>query len=263
MKTMNFILPQIITKAGNIAKSHFKSKEFGVSLKEDQSYLTDADLAVQNFIIGKLQKFYPNIPIIAEEDKLDGTILSESQFTWIIDPIDGTSSFVGDTANWVTAIGLLEYGIPCAGWVYSPMTEQLYSAPLGDNRSYVNDEILSVLDEDRELQKSDSITITTRTLHYYNLHHVGRTYSHGSNLLHFCLTSSGNCIACLSANNKVWDICPAFEISKRAGCCIKYIDGSSIDFLEILSREDKTMKKDVLVCKQQMWDRVKQVFLPL
>lgn len=259
---INIIIPQLIREAGELSKKYFSNCDsIKISQKNDKSILSDADIAVQTLLEERLDVLYPEIPIIAEECKRDSVILSNARFTWIIDPIDGSYPFVNSMGNWVIAIGLLEYGKPCAGWVYAPMTDKLYSAPYKDDFSYVNNKIM-VNPNRCCLEKTDTISFNTRALQYYDLDFDCRVLSTGSNLLHMSLTATGTCIACLSANNKAWDICPAFEIARRAGCIGKYIDGSEIDFKDILSKKDKTMEKDVLICPESMWLELSLGFKP-
>jgi 3'(2'), 5'-bisphosphate nucleotidase len=122
-------LARITRDAGALILEHY-AQPITVNRKEDDSPVTGADLAANALIVEALSTLTPDIPIIAEEG---GTHPSDqpidaSRF-WLVDPLDGTKSFIQRTGEFTVNIGLIENGIPVLGAIYVPVQDVLY---LGD-----------------------------------------------------------------------------------------------------------------------------------
>ncbi len=97
--------------------------------KEDGSMVTEADKLLNGFITEKLKALTPDIPVVSEEAPASEnlTAMRQGQGTyWCVDPIDGTSNFVGGKPGWGVLIGLVEHGAPTQGVAFYPELEQLY-----------------------------------------------------------------------------------------------------------------------------------------
>ena len=106
--------------AGQLAMSIYK-REFDVSYKEDKSPVTEADLAVDKVIVGALEKTYPNIPVVSEERSLDHMNEDNVSRFFLVDPIDGTKSFIIGRPTFGTLIALCENGVPILGIIDQPI----------------------------------------------------------------------------------------------------------------------------------------------
>ena len=102
--------------------------------------VTDTDRAVEQLIVSELEKRFPGYGIYGEEFGHSNT---NSEYCWLIDPIDGTASFIHGLPNWAISIGLHKNGVPVLGVVYSPVMNKLYYAETGKG-SWCNGEKLSV-----------------------------------------------------------------------------------------------------------------------
>ena len=108
------------------------NKDFTVEYKDDNSPLTQADLVANKIICESLQKLYPNIPIISEENKqVNYDIRKNWEYYWCIDPIDGTKEFVKKNGEFTVNIALIHNDTPVLGVVYAPVLDQLYYAKDG------------------------------------------------------------------------------------------------------------------------------------
>jgi len=96
--------------------------------------VTDTDRKVEEFIIAELEKRFPEFGVYGEESGQDH---AEREYCFVIDPIDGTTSFVRGLPNWCVSIGVARRGRSVAGVVYQPTTGELYHAEEG-NGSYLN-----------------------------------------------------------------------------------------------------------------------------
>lgn len=90
--------------------------------------VTDTDRKVERFITERIAAFCPEAGVYGEET---GKNHAEREFCFIIDPIDGTASFVHHLPNWCVSIGLYRNGKPFAGVVYQPTAGSLYYAESG------------------------------------------------------------------------------------------------------------------------------------
>ena len=97
--------------------------------------VTKADKAFEKFIRNKIKKKFPNHEIIGEEF---GRNKTKSNFTWIIDPIDGTRSFVIGNPTWSNLVGLNYKGKPIVGLANFPKLNKYYFNT-SKNSSYVVD----------------------------------------------------------------------------------------------------------------------------
>ncbi|MEL0056281.1 MAG: inositol monophosphatase family protein, partial [Methylophilaceae bacterium] len=79
-----------IAKQAGEAIMQIYQKDVSVEYKEDQSPLTEADLASHHLICDELNKFYPDIPILSEESADSFTLADENACYWCVDPLDGT-----------------------------------------------------------------------------------------------------------------------------------------------------------------------------
>ena len=108
-------------------------KDFSVEYKDDKSPLTEADLKANEIICSSLEKLYPNIPIMSEENKqTDYTTRKNWEYYWCIDPIDGTKEFVKKNGEFTINIALIYKNEPVLGIVYAPVLDDMYVAKKGE-----------------------------------------------------------------------------------------------------------------------------------
>ncbi|MBN1873540.1 MAG: hypothetical protein JXA33_04860, partial [Anaerolineae bacterium] len=122
-------MKDLIRSAGTLAMEHFLKVK--PAWKANQTYVTDADLAVQEYLKKRLDAHFPDDGIIAEEYDLQKPPTVGERY-WVIDPIDGTSAFAAGLPVWGIAIGLVEGGDPIGGFFLLPTTGDLfYTTPDG------------------------------------------------------------------------------------------------------------------------------------
>jgi len=128
----------IAKDAGDAIMEIYK-KDFEIEYKDDKSPLTEADIKSNEIICAALAKFYPNIPILSEENK--AAPYSERKdwdYFWLIDPIDGTKEFIKRTGEFTVNIALIYKDKPVLGVVYAPVLEDMYASKK-DMGAYKND----------------------------------------------------------------------------------------------------------------------------
>ena len=112
--------------AGAIAMRYYRGG-FDVMIKPDQTPVTQADQEAERAIVEILGETFPDVGFLGEEFGAKGP----QERRWIIDPIDGTRNFVRRIPIWAVLIGLEEAGEVTAGAIYSPASDDMYSAYRG------------------------------------------------------------------------------------------------------------------------------------
>jgi histidinol-phosphatase len=126
-------------KAGELARSYYETT-FEVEQKADKSPVTVADREAEKLIRAMVSAAFPNDGFLGEEY---GNQLGTSGFRWIIDPIDGTKSFVRHIPLWATLVGLEYKGEQIGGVAYIPVFGMMYRALRGDG-AFVNERRIRV-----------------------------------------------------------------------------------------------------------------------
>jgi histidinol-phosphatase len=126
-------------KAGRLALGYF-DKDILVEWKADESPVTKADREAESFLRESLGKAFPHDGFLGEEH---GEQLGSSGFRWVIDPIDGTRSFVRGVPIWGTLVGLEYKNEQILGVVEVPALGLTYRALRGDG-AYRGDRRLRV-----------------------------------------------------------------------------------------------------------------------
>ncbi|GAA3409383.1 inositol monophosphatase family protein [Paenibacillus hodogayensis] len=125
------------------------NKPYGIQQKVNRSDLvTEADVSSEKLLRGRIGRDYPDHWILSEES--DGAndpfgVCEEppAGYGWIIDPIDGTINFIHGTSHFAISIGIVKDGVPVAGVVYNPLTDEMFTARLNGG-AYVNGERIQV-----------------------------------------------------------------------------------------------------------------------
>ena len=113
---------RLAKESGELILPYFANPQLIVETKSDHSLVTVADRDAEELMRSLISKEYPDHGIIGEEF---GSENSDARFVWILDPIDGTRSFVAGCPLFGTLICLLEYGQPVIGAIHNPVTRQL------------------------------------------------------------------------------------------------------------------------------------------
>src|SRR5262245_37890400 len=131
-------------KAGDHARTYYEST-FDVEHKPDSSPVTVADKSAEQLIREAVTKAFPHDGFLGEEF---GDQPGTSGYRWIIDPIDGTKSFIRHIPIWATLVGLEYKGEQIGGVAYIPVFGQVYRALRGDG-AFMNDRRIRVSDTAR------------------------------------------------------------------------------------------------------------------
>ena len=200
-------------------------------MKKDNSIITDADIVVERYLIGKIKEKYPTDSFITEEFKGDKPTTNR---TWIIDPIDGVSHFINSTGAWGIQLAFYDKNYTKFGIIYLPEKDELYYA--AENQGvYLNNKklekpvILPIHDAVIEFGGSiaNGYEIKEKCLERFLKDDIDRV----SNILYIksCCTAYTNLLtnktsALITAATSPWDVMPGELMCRELGIEITYLD---------------------------------------
>ena len=205
-------------QSGKLIEQHFLSSSLNVELKADRSVVTQADRDAETLIRDAIRRVYPSHGIIGEEF---GSENEDGEFVWVIDPIDGTISFVGGAPLFGTLIGLLHKGEPILGCIHQPVVKLLC---LGDGKSTRLNGKLSRVRNTENL--SEAVMLVTdrsnvgkfqRLGPYAGLEEDVKLVRTWGDCYGYLLVAGGRADIMLDPIMNPWDILPLIPVIRGAG----------------------------------------------
>ncbi|MFP4266502.1 MAG: inositol monophosphatase family protein [Spirochaetaceae bacterium] len=230
--------------------------------KNDGSVLTEADLEINKTLTDSIKSSFPEANIIAEEQETPFSAGEEWTFT--IDPIDGTDSYSQGMPGWCVAVGIHDRELqPVGGIVSAPRWGSdpehglfLYHLPEGENG------ITGIDIEPGSLYPHASSLVVGSKVHrrYDYGSYPGKIRSVGSSILHALspLIHPDTAAAFLSPAF-IWDISPAHGIVRSRGIEVIYPDGEELTYRTMVHR--KRSDHYILIAQAGKADRILQHFL--
>lgn len=237
MRNLKDILEKTKKNVKKSSKLMF-DKEINISEKSNCSNLvTDKDEAVQKFLFKNLSKLIPESNFLAEET--DGKIDNESEYTWIIDPIDGTTNFIRNMKYSAISVALKYKTDIVLGVVYAPFTKEMFWA-IKDGGAYLNGKQIktsnrllkeSIFSTSLCVYKKEFAQASNKVLMeiYPQISDIRRL---GSCALELCYLACGRIDLYFEMNVCPWDCAAAYVVVKEAGGLISALQRNDIDFLD-------------------------------
>ncbi len=231
---MKQVLIEALMAAGKIQRKHYQS-DHQISIKENfTSIVTEADKESEKEIIRVIEKHYPGHNILSEESGYTG---KNSEFTWIIDPVDGTSNYAAGIPWFGPLIALIENNRPILAGAYLPVSGDMFLAEAGKGATR-NGHSLEIKDRDLKDALSGFSTNYSEDEDYQRLalgiYHFlvqntrnVRTTNALVDLMNVATGSYGGCVIMF---NGLWDIVAPYLIIREAGGIMKNLDSLEIDF---------------------------------
>ncbi len=210
-----------------IKKYFFESLK--VELKEDATPVTIADKKAEEIIRSLIEKHFPQHGIIGEEF---GRKEGSSEYTWVLDPIDGTKSFINKMITFGTQIGLLKNGKPVLGIINQPVLEMLL---IGDNLTCeINGRRTGVRDC-KTVENALLLTTDHLNIHKYKngekfekLIRRVRLYRTWGNAYGYLLLATGYADVMIDPIMSEWDLLPIVPIVLGAGGKVSSYEGGDV-----------------------------------
>ncbi len=161
--TLNIAVKAARRAGGIINRASRDVEQIKVSAKRDKDFVTEVDKAAEEAIIGVLHEAYPDHAILAEESGASG----DSDYVWIIDPLDGTTNFIHGVPQYAVSIAQSHKGVLQHAVVYDPARNELFTASKGAG-AYLNERRIRV---SRRVKLNEVLVGTGFPFRYFE--HVG------------------------------------------------------------------------------------------
>ncbi len=133
------VLIDAVRQASEILLKFYRNPDLVIINKEDHSPVTEADFASNKCITEMLAREYPAIPLISEEGvNEEYSIRKNREYTWILDPLDGTREFIAGNDEFAVNLALLHYSAPVFGIISVPAKNIIYYAQSGEGSWKIN-----------------------------------------------------------------------------------------------------------------------------
>ena len=205
--------------------------------KERQDFVSEVDEQAEAEIVRELKRAHPDYAVLAEESGARG----KSRFTWVIDPIDGTSNYLRGFPHYCISIALVEGDVVQHGVIFDPLRNELFTASRGGG-AMVNDRRMRVTPRDtlegavlatgfppRERARAPSQLDCIREL-LVQAEDIRRT---GSAALDLAYVAAGRVDGYFEAGVKPWDIAAGLLMVREAGGTVCDYRGRNDGLLEM------------------------------
>ncbi|MEE9333063.1 MAG: inositol monophosphatase family protein [Granulosicoccaceae bacterium] len=212
---------EIVQHASVTAHNYFRDiDKLVIEQKGKQDLVSDADKGVELQIRAALQENFPGDGIIGEEH---GRIASESGYTWVIDPIDGTTSFVSGMPGWCVVLACVKSDETVLGIIIDPIAQETYIGIKSEGAT-INGRTLQVSKSQSFADGSTAVGYSMRagidpTLQALKaiMDAGGVFYRCGSGALMLCYVAAGRLVGYCEPHMNAWDCIAALLIISEAG----------------------------------------------
>ena len=195
-----------------------------VSIKGPSDFVSNADTKAEKIIIEELIKTKKNYSIISEED--GSKINKDSENTWIIDPIDGTTNFLHGVPHFAISIALKSGNEIVSGLIYDPIKDEMFYAEKNNGAFFNNKRIRVSKKKQHENclfatggKENSNIELTTR--------------KSGSAALDMAYVAAGRYDGYFQNKLNLWDVAAGIIIVKEAGGIVNAVDLSKNNNINI------------------------------
>jgi histidinol phosphatase-like enzyme (inositol monophosphatase family) len=216
LRTLLDVAIDVARRAGKHTLQYF-NRGVAVEIKSDQSPVTQADKEAEIIARDAILERFPTHSVLGEEH---GTVEGDPDYQWVIDPIDGTKSFIHGVPLYTTLIGLQIKNKPAVGVIYAPALDEIVHAAdgLGAMWNGVRCEVSKTDRLDRALiTTSDILMATGRSDAFPDLARrckYSRTWGDGYG---YMLVATGRADIMADPKMSPWDVCALIPVIKAAG----------------------------------------------
>ena len=210
--------------------------------KSDGTVVTDRDRAAHRLLCARLQQTFPTAGILSEE----GTAIhqQDAEAWWVIDPIDGTASFVRGYPCWGVGIGLLVADTTPAGYLHFPQTGETLLSTAGtltyNGRPWLPPTKLPSQERGAEASSLDQADDVRHVLVGSTLHEMLdltalrgiKLRNFGANLYHLAALALGRAEAMICQPVHLWDLVAGLAFTRPRGMIERYSDGRPLRITE-------------------------------
>lgn len=221
----------IIKEAGELLCSYF-SKTVTRNYKPDGSFATQADIESEQLLIERLKPLVPGAGFFAEESG----VVKGNEYSWVIDPLDGTTNFAQGLPYFCTSIALTKNDEPIAGFIFQPVLKEFFYATKGGG-AFLNGEPLQV-SQRTKLQESLVMFALPYEDHSnylssvcYLEKHAYTTRTMGAAALDQAYCAAGRSDVVLFCDLSWWDVAAGMLLIQEAQGVVSEFDGKPVGLL--------------------------------
>jgi myo-inositol-1(or 4)-monophosphatase len=209
--------------------------------KQRMDYASEVDGLAEAEIVKELRRANPDYAVLGEEGGAQKGNRGVSRYTWVIDPLDGTSNYLHGIPHWCVSIALLENGEPLHGVVFDPLRNELFTASRGSGAA-LNERRIRIGERKelagamlitgfppRERSRAPAQLDCLRDL-LVEAEDVRRT---GSAALDLAWVACGRADAYFEAGVQPWDIAAGVLLVREAGGRVCDFRGSNLTKLDV------------------------------
>jgi myo-inositol-1(or 4)-monophosphatase len=225
-------------------------------LKFDEDLITTADNAAWELMSGKIKGSLDGHGFLRELDWKEIEAGNCPRFLWIVDPLDGAASFQAGMPVWGISAALFEKFWPVLGFLYLPVTGELYSA-YATRQALLNDKTIRVR-EDAAVDNESLVLVYSRFHKDFTSNFPGKIRNLGSSAGHLAYVARGVADACIMKNVNVRDLAAGSIILEAAGGEIRLLDGSLFHVGEYL--DGRTVEDPLIAAPKGMHASIVKYF---
>jgi inositol-phosphate phosphatase/L-galactose 1-phosphate phosphatase/histidinol-phosphatase len=219
--------------------------------KADQSPVTEADRAVEQLLRERIEQNFPNHGIVGEEF---GNLHETAEYKWVIDPIDGTKSFIAGYPIFTTLIAILHNDIPILGIIDQPILRERWLGMLGKG-TFFNGAELRNLKNEKPLAKANIATTSTpyfsaiEAEFFKNLSARCNSTILGGDAYAYAMLASSRIDAVIDCGMKPYDFCALAPIVAGVGGVISDFAGNPVTLHsngKIIASANAGLHKEIL-----------------
>jgi len=229
----------VVRQAGDLLRQNL-GRIRRVSFKGRINLVTDMDRRSERLIVRTIRRSFPADLILAEESLSDSPLGEGEEFTWVIDPLDGTTNYAHGYPVFCVSVAVLQGTKTVCGLVYDPILDELFTA-IGNGPAKLNGRPIRVTAESR-LSRSLLATgfpYDVREDPDNNLNHFGRFLMTaqairraGSAALDLCYVAAGIFDGFWELKLSPWDVAAGAFIVTRAGGRVTDFSGAAHDIFK-------------------------------
>lgn len=213
---------ELAAEAGALAVGYFRHTQ--ARRKNDGTLVTEADERANRLIVERIQAAWPGHAVLSEEETT--TYDPAINYTWVIDPLDGTTNFARGLPIWGVSVALLNDGVPVVAALDFPLLHERYWATAGGG-AFCNGETLQT-DPGAQIDNQQLFTQCTRTRRRLRIQSPLKARMLGSATYHLLTVARGASLVSVEITPKVWDLAGAVLVVQEAGGVVDGLEGAPL-----------------------------------
>lgn len=192
--------------------------------------VTEADRAAEKAIRALIGERYPDHGILGEEEAATNP---DAEYCWHIDPVDGTRAFICGLPSWGTLIGLTRNGVPVAGLMHQPYTDELFIADGAgsfhcrrQSRTRLSNSPVAALAQAKLMTTTPALFAGDDLARYRRLEEQVRLARYGFDCYAYAMLAAGHVDLVVECDLKSYDIAPLIPLIEQAGGVVTTWEGA-------------------------------------